>query len=125
MKIHGRIENNRAYNSGLSKMAGNEKTDNIQQAGDSRAGKDSRLTNDVDKRPMKQNVSEVVDGLNSIMDMVNRRMEFAVHKETGRLMVNVVDKDTQKVIKTIPPEEFLDLAARIDEMVGLFLDKRA
>lgn len=124
MKIHGGIENNRAYNSGLAKGAGNEKTDKIQQAGDSRAGNNPRST-EANKRQMKQNVPEVVESLNNLMDMVNRRMEFAVHKETGRLMVKVVDKDTQKVIKTIPPEEFLDLVARIDEMVGLFLDEQA
>ena len=39
-------------------------------------------------------------------------------------MVRVVDKETEKLIREIPPEEFLNLAAKLDEMVGIIFDKK-
>jgi flagellar protein FlaG len=40
-------------------------------------------------------------------------------------MVKVVDVQNDEVIKEIPPEEVLDTVARIREMIGLLVDKRA
>ncbi|MDK2880991.1 MAG: flagellar protein FlaG [Clostridia bacterium] len=51
-------------------------------------------------------------------------LSFCVHKETQRLVVKVIDPDTNKVIREIPPEELLDLAVRLQEMIGLLFDKR-
>ncbi|MEF3168902.1 MAG: flagellar protein FlaG [Deltaproteobacteria bacterium] len=51
-------------------------------------------------------------------------ISFSLHKETGRTMVKVFDKETNKLIREIPPEEFLDLAVKIHEMVGILFDKR-
>ena len=38
-------------------------------------------------------------------------------------MVQVVDRNSGEVLREAPPEEFLDLAVRLREMVGLFLDE--
>lgn len=54
----------------------------------------------------------------------NVGISFSLHKETGRTMVKVMDKETETLIREIPPEEFLDLAAKIHEMVGILFDKR-
>jgi len=39
------------------------------------------------------------------------------------MMVKVVDLNTDEVIKELPPEEMLDLQARIHEMVGILIDE--
>jgi len=39
-------------------------------------------------------------------------------------MVQIVDLKTQEVIKELPPEEMLDLEAKIHEMVGLLIDEK-
>jgi flagellar protein FlaG len=38
-------------------------------------------------------------------------------------VVKVIDTRTDKVIKEIPPEQLLHLAAKIQEMVGLLVDE--
>jgi flagellar protein FlaG len=38
-------------------------------------------------------------------------------------MVKVVNKDTGNLIREIPPKEVLDLAAKLDEMIGILFDK--
>jgi flagellar protein FlaG len=47
-----------------------------------------------------------------------------MHEETGRTMVNVKEQETGKLIRQIPPEQLLDLAAKIDEMIGILFDKK-
>ena len=54
----------------------------------------------------------------------NVDLQFSVHKSTGRTMVRVINKDTGNTIREIPPKEILDLAAKIDEMIGILFDRK-
>jgi flagellar protein FlaG len=53
----------------------------------------------------------------------NRRLRFYVNEEIDRVVVKVVDAETDKVIKEIPSEEVQDLAARIEKAIGLLVDE--
>ena len=53
----------------------------------------------------------------------NVGLDFSLHEETGRTMVKVFNKDNDELIREIPPEQILDLAARLDEMVGMLFDQ--
>ena len=61
---------------------------------------------------------------NEIQMMRNVGIQFSVHEPTGRTIIRVVDKETEDLIREIPPEEFLDLAAKLDEMIGILFDKK-
>jgi len=52
-------------------------------------------------------------------------LDFSVHDETGTVKVDVTDKETGEVIREIPPQQVLDLMARIDEMMGILYDEKA
>ena len=71
----------------------------------------------------REDTEELSDVLNDIAKMFNSRLQFRVHEETERLYVQFVDRDSGEVIKQIPPEELLELSAKIQKMVGLILDK--
>lgn len=55
----------------------------------------------------------------------NVNLNFSVHEASGQIMVSVVDKETGDVIREIPSEALLDLAAKLQEAVGLIFDKKA
>jgi len=55
---------------------------------------------------------------------INFQLSFTFHKETEQLVVKVIDPNSNRVIREIPPEELLDLAVRLQEMLGLLFDKR-
>ena len=57
-------------------------------------------------------------------EQLNQSLTFRLHEGAQQLMVQVVDRDTGKVLRETPPEEFLDLTARLREMVGFFLDEQ-
>lgn len=53
----------------------------------------------------------------------NVKLDFSVDQSTGEVMVTVSEKESGEVIREIPPAEMLKLAAKMDEMVGLLLDR--
>ncbi len=55
----------------------------------------------------------------------NRRLAFSVNEKLGQVVVKVIDTDTDKVIKEIPPAELQHVYERIREVIGLLLDEQA
>ncbi|MBW1739575.1 MAG: flagellar protein FlaG [Deltaproteobacteria bacterium] len=55
----------------------------------------------------------------------NIGLEFAVDGGTGRIKVTVLDKETGEIVREVPPQQVLDLMAKIDEMMGILFDHRA
>lgn len=55
--------------------------------------------------------------------MHNVDLQFSVHQASGQMMVIVREESTGKVIREIPPQEVLNLAAKFDELAGMLLDK--
>ncbi len=51
-------------------------------------------------------------------------LKFSKHDESGRTMIKVMDKQNEELIREIPSEEVLNLAAKIDEMIGILFDKK-
>jgi flagellar protein FlaG len=72
----------------------------------------------------RDSLERAIEELNNTSDFVGKRLQFSIHEESERMQVFVIDNKTQEVIKEIPPEEFLKIVARIQEMVGLLLDER-
>lgn len=51
-------------------------------------------------------------------------LEFSIHEDTGTIMVKVKNRDTQEVIREIPPEKILNLVAALWDAAGLMVDER-
>ena len=71
----------------------------------------------------REDLENAVRDANLDVASLNRSLKFRIHDGTGQLMVEIVDRDSGNVIRTNPPEEFLDLSVRMKEMVGFFLDE--
>lgn len=72
-------------------------------------------------REMAGAVSEIRD----FVQMVRRELQFEVDDDTGRTIVTVRDADTDEIIRQIPPEEVLQIAARLEEVNGVLFRERA
>lgn len=58
------------------------------------------------------------------LNIDNTVLSFSRHKETGEIMVKIVDKDTGEVVREIPPERLLDSIAQICKNSGFGVDKK-
>lgn len=54
----------------------------------------------------------------------NNELIFGVHDATNRVTIKVVDKSTKEVIREFPPEETLDMIAKVWELAGIMVDER-
>ena len=54
----------------------------------------------------------------------NTEAVFGIHDETNRVTIKLVDKDTKKVIREIPPEKTLDMIAKVWELAGILVDEK-
>jgi flagellar protein FlaG len=70
---------------------------------------------------LKELVADVQENLKFISDV---DLQFSVHEASGQVKVVVREESTGKLIREIPTEEVLNLAARFNEMVGLIMDRK-
>jgi len=81
--------------------------------------------------PLKENnldLEKIEKLSRSIEDYINSlgvELKFHIHKETHKIQVDVIDPEKNKVIRKIPPDELLSLAASIEKMVGVFMEINA
>ena len=71
------------------------------------------------QRSTEQYIKEIVD----YTHFFNKRLRFSVNRELEQVVVKVIDRDTDKVIKEIPPEVLQRLHVRIREAIGLLIDE--
>ncbi len=69
-------------------------------------------------------IDAAVNKVNSTLDAFSFSLRYKIHDESNRVMVQVIDKETDELIREIPPERLLRLAAQIQEMIGLLLDTK-
>jgi flagellar protein FlaG len=69
-------------------------------------------------------VIEAIERANNAIVGSNRKFEFTIHESTKEIMIKVLDSETNEIIREIPPEEILDMVAKIWEMVGIIVDER-
>ena len=62
-------------------------------------------------------------GQNGI-DLSGQRLSFSVDEETGTTVINIIDNETDEVVRQIPPDDILHLKKRMGEIQGLLLDRK-
>lgn len=67
-------------------------------------------------------IKKVVENINK--NSTNSEAVFGIHEGTNRVTIKIVDKDTKKVIKELPPEKTLDMIAKVWEMAGILVDEK-
>lgn len=74
------------------------------------------------QQPSNEQIKQAVEKMNK--SMPNSSAVFGIHEATQRITIKIVDKETKKVIKELPPEKTLDMIAKVWEMAGILVDER-
>ena len=70
-----------------------------------------------------EQIKKAVEKLNKSM-MSHSEAVFGIHEATNRVTIKIIDKDTKKVIKELPPEKTLDMIAKVWELAGILVDEK-
>lgn len=112
------IETMSSLSKPASKVAAMEGTPNRERRDAQPSEHDSeKLKRTVASEELLENIKALTeDGLYSV--------RFEANDKTGDLKVRVVDQESGEVIREIPPEELLGVAAKLDEYRGMLVDKK-
>ncbi|MGW8182295.1 MAG: flagellar protein FlaG, partial [bacterium] len=69
-----------------------------------------------------EKIDQVARVLLNYVRSMQRDLSVEVHRDRGKIMVQVISRADGKVIREIPPEELLDLAAKMEEVVGVIFN---
>lgn len=81
--------------------------------------------NDKDKEIKEKDIKKAVKKLNNFLQDEGTHAEYSIHKELHRLMIKIIDNDTNKVILEVPPKKIVDMVAKMCELAGVLVDKKA
>ena len=72
----------------------------------------------------RDELQRAIEQTNQMIFKDDNRFEFKIHERTGRIMVKLINNETDEIVKEIPPEKILDLVASIWDLVGILVDER-
>lgn len=72
--------------------------------------------------PSEATMADAVSKAN--LRMEHTRCEYSYHKKTNRVSIKVIDRDTDEVIREIPPEKSLDMLQKMWELAGMLVDEK-
>jgi flagellar protein FlaG len=73
---------------------------------------------------LAQNADKELANLERISRAFNKKLQFVINHESAEITINVIDPDTDKVIKVLPPEELQRLNRKIEEAIGFLFDEK-
>ncbi|WP_319561817.1 flagellar protein FlaG [Marispirochaeta sp.] len=91
------------------------------RAADSRA--EQPRTIPMERALSSDEVQRMLREIVNFSDAFNRRLKFSVNRELNQVVVKVIDRETDKVIKEIPHEGLQRLHMRLKEAIGLLFDE--
>lgn len=90
-------------------------------AGDSKAQTAALNADEASQTEKKLPLDEVVSAAkeaNSMLQAVNRNLEFKVDDSTNKVVVKIVDSKSGEVVRQIPSEEVMAFIKRMQELEG-------
>jgi flagellar protein FlaG len=70
-------------------------------------------------------LEKAVENLNQALQDIKRELRFSVDDDTGRMIVKVINADTDEVVRQIPSEQLLNAVRHMEQQAGLLLDTEA
>lgn len=83
----------------------------------------SETDHSVQSQSVNMDVEGVVKNLNSIAKNFNEKVQFSFHDKTNRVIIKVINSDTNEVIREIPAKYSMKLLEHFQEYLGLFVDE--
>ena len=89
-------------------------------------GGDIPDTENSSKTPLTaEQLFQLVDELNENIHILNTTVSFFIDENTGNTVIRISDRETDEVLREVPTQEVLKLAAKLAEVIGIIVDKTA
>ncbi len=73
----------------------------------------------------RDKLDRIAKAMENYVQSIQRDLRIRIDEKTDEVVIQVISKSEGKIIRQIPPEELLKLAAKMEEMTGLLLNESA
>lgn len=77
-----------------------------------------------DQRSEATRIKNAINEMNNKLKPTKTRCEFSYHEEVNRVSIKIRDRETNEIVKEIPPEESIKVLEKIYEIAGLLVDEK-
>jgi len=78
-----------------------------------------------DKKNSEIEIKNAVSKINKILEGEGTHLQYEKHEVLNEMIIRVIDNNTNEVIEEIPSKKILDMVAKMCEMAGILVDKKA
>jgi len=71
-----------------------------------------------------EKLQQAVDTVNEFLQVNHSASKFVLHEGLERYFVQVVDVETEEVVKEIPPRKLLDAFYEMQKLLGMIVDEK-
>ena len=77
-----------------------------------------------EKRDVKpEELQKLIEEVRKKFDMLSKYLKMNIDQELEIPVVKIMERDTNRVIRQIPPDYLLELMKRIDQLLGLLVER--
>lgn len=73
----------------------------------------------------KQQISSAIKEINNFFQMTQRSLAFNIDEDSGHMVMQIRDTETNELIRQIPGEDVLKLVKRLDDLSGVLFKAQA
>jgi flagellar protein FlaG len=73
----------------------------------------------------REETEELVEALEDLAQTLQTKLNFSINEPTNDIVVKIMDKETETIIKQFPAEELLELQEKMIDLAGFLFDTDA
>ncbi|WNF06281.1 flagellar protein FlaG [Brevibacillus borstelensis] len=78
----------------------------------------------LDKQHSIGEIESEIAGINKWLQTTSSHIKFTLHEGLNEYYVQVINDQTNEVIREIPSKKVMDMVAKMHEMIGLLVDEK-
>jgi len=107
--------------SGVSKPTGGRNADVVRENNSVKPSPSDN--NGESEKPSREAVEKTLVKANELARKFSRELNFTYDARIDKVVVKVMEGDTEKVIRQIPPEDMIRLSVKMDELLGMLINQ--
>jgi flagellar protein FlaG len=85
---------------------------------------DQQVQDAQEKRDVKpEELQKLIEEVRKKFDMLSKYLKIDIDQDLEIPVVKIMERDTNRVIRQIPPDYLLELMKRIDRLLGLLVER--
>ncbi|MCL1036489.1 flagellar protein FlaG [Shewanella submarina] len=111
--------------SGIQVKQSHQMQPELDPRGTINAVEESAKKENAKEQPTEKQLEDLATNMSDMMSMMRKGLAFRVDDSSGTSVVSVLDVESGEVLRQIPSEEALELAAKLTEVTGLLMKTEA